>query len=101
MSNADYDEILSQTERAIAAASDRIRVSADTTVQALRMLRDHLPAVGPIRGALLAIEETLAESLQLNTWLMHARGDHERAAELVDVSRRVQRALTDMLEQTR
>ena len=101
MSNADYDEILSQTERAIAAAPERIRVSADTTLQALRLLREHLPAVGPVRGALLAIEETLAESLQLNVWLMHARREHDRAAELVDVSRRVQRALTDMLEETR
>lgn len=98
MSDA-YARVVAQAERSVAEAPDMLRSDTDIVVQALDGLDANVKA--PARAALLAIEALVGHSLNLNAWQFHLRRDHDRAAEMLEIARRVQRALSDFLKENR
>jgi hypothetical protein len=85
-----------QMEHAVAIAFTRLREHGETVLQALRLINVTTPA--PARGALLAVETLLAESLGLNVLFCHLRGEHDRARGLVEIETAMQRGVSEALQ---
>ena len=85
-----------QIEQSVVEGFTRLREHGETALQALRLINAGTPA--PARGALLALEALLAESLGMNVAFCHLRGEHDRARGLLEVEKAMQRGLTEALK---
>lgn len=85
-----------QVEHAVAEGFRNLREHSETALQALRLINAATPA--PARGALLAVESLLAESLGLNVAFCHLRGEHDRARGALEIEKAMQRAVSEALQ---
>lgn len=85
-----------QMEHAVVEAFTRLRKRSETALQALRLIHAGTPA--PARGALLAVETLLAESLGLNVAFCHLRGEHDRARAALEIEKAMQRGVSEALQ---
>lgn len=85
-----------QIEQSVVEALTRLREHGETTLQALRLVNAGTPAAA--RGALLALEILLAESLGMNVAFCHLRGEHDRARGVLEIEKAMQRGVTEALK---
>ena len=86
---------VAEAERAIDNLVVDLPAQATVAEQAIALIAGKLPA--PVCGALLALESLLGASLNLSVWHFHARGEHDRASEVLAIATRMQEAVTGLL----
>ncbi|HJQ38005.1 MAG TPA: hypothetical protein VKB93_12775 [Thermoanaerobaculia bacterium] len=85
-----------QIEESVRAALERMPQQAASVVTALE-LQNRSAMRQEERTVLLSMEIFAAEGANLAAWLLHLRGEHAQAREMVRVARVVQQAVSDAL----
>ena len=92
---ADFDGSVAQIEASVKSACDRLPDQAESVAAALALQHSMSQES---RTALLSMEIFAGECANLAAWLLHLRGEHSKAREVVHLARCVQRALSETLQ---
>ena len=89
------EQLAEEAQKAIDSAFDSLAAQVVTVEQAFALIRERIPT--PLRAALLSLETVLGTSLNLSAWQFHVQKRHDRAAEVLEIARRLQRGVTSKL----
>jgi len=87
---------IAQIEQSVRGACERPPNHAESVEAALQFQRRAMSQ--DERAVLLSLEIFAGEAANLAAWLLHLRGDHEDAREVVHAAHRVQQAVSAALE---
>ena len=93
----DFDRTIAQIETSIRSARERLSQQAEGVASAVALLHDR-PLAHESRMIVLSMEVFAGECANMAAWMLHIRGEHEHARELVHAAHVVQKAVKEALE---
>ena len=97
MPSEDLEQSVAAIESSIGAAQERVPQHAESVAGSVALLHGR-PLEHESRVILLSIEVFAGECANLAAWLLHIRGEHAHAREIVRAAHIVQKAVKEALE---